>query len=156
MNPFARQVFRLSRWTPWLARGLFRLRMRPFHRDPETFLSQLINRWSSSDQKLFERPEIRGFFLNDLREVLVHGQGVRGLIQELRLYQNWGFGIQDVAARAKVVIWHGRQDVLVPMTMSTALTKHFPEAKVNLVRGGHFVILEHFDELIQQMRSAVE
>jgi pimeloyl-ACP methyl ester carboxylesterase len=156
MGPLPRQALRMSRRAPWLVRWFFGLRLRRFRNDPEAFLSRLMRTWSRSDQQLFTRPEVRRFFLNDLREVLLQGRGPEGMVQELQLYQRWGFRMQDIAPGAKVMIWHGKHDLLVPPAMSEYAASLLPGAEMKLRPGGHFMVLEHADEVVQWMRSALQ
>src|SRR5262249_17984140 len=132
-----------------------RLRLRGFRTDPEAFLARLVSRWSGSDRRLFARPEVRSFFRADLEAVLLQGQGPAGLVQELRLYQRWGFGLGDIPAEGRVLLWHGKDDVLVPPAMSECVAQHFPGAELTLHPGGHFMVLEHADEVVRRIRSAL-
>jgi pimeloyl-ACP methyl ester carboxylesterase len=150
MGPLARRVLQASRRTPWLVRLFFSLKARSFHRDPEAFLSRLVRRWSRADQALFTRSAVRSFFLADLKQVLTEGAGPAGMVQELQLYQRWGFRLEDVDPRAKVLLWHGRQDTLVPAAMSEHVARHFPDAELTLYPGGHFMVLDHAEEVVQR------
>ncbi len=153
MGPFPRQALSLSRRAPALLRWIFRTRLRSYYRDPEGFLSNLVRTWARSDQQLFTRPEVRRFFLNDLHEVLVPGTAAAGLVQELRLYQNWGFRLEDVPASAQVVLWHGQDDVLVPPAMSEYVASRLPAAQVVFRPGGHFMMVDHAGEMVQELRG---
>jgi pimeloyl-ACP methyl ester carboxylesterase len=156
MGPLPRRALLGSRRAPWLMRLFFRLRARGFRRDPEAFLSRLIGRWSRSDQELFTRPEVRRFFLADLKAVLTSGAGPAGMVEELQLYQRWGFRLEEVDPRAKVLLWHGRHDVLVPVAMSKHVAGHFSTAELTLHPGGHFMVLQHADEVVQRSLAVLD
>ena len=74
-------------------------------------------------------------FLADMREVLVEGEGPGNLAQELGLYFRWGFRLSDVPAGARVLLWHGRDDLLVPPFMSEHVAAALPGAEVTLHPG---------------------
>ena len=54
-----------------------------------------------------------------------------------------------------MLIWHGEHDVLVPPVMSKYAASCLPGAEVMLRPGGHFMVLEYADEVVQRMRSAL-
>jgi pimeloyl-ACP methyl ester carboxylesterase len=153
MGPLARKALGLSRRMPWLLRWLFRIRLGRFRNDPDAFLARLAVRWPRADRQLFTRPEVRQFFLGDLKEVLVNGQGAEGMVEELRMYQHWGFGLEDVPPTARVFLYHGRDDVLVPPGMSAHAASRLSGAEVTVHPGGHFMILDHADEVVQRVRE---
>jgi pimeloyl-ACP methyl ester carboxylesterase len=155
MSPLVRRGLRLACRLPWLARVFFALRARDFRSDPERFLARLMSRWSRFDQELFRRPEVRSAFLADLREVLVHGAGPAGMVRELQLYFHWGFDLGDVPPGARVVVLHGRHDLLVPPGMAEHFARHLPGAELVYRPGGHFMIVDHVEELIGALVQAL-
>jgi pimeloyl-ACP methyl ester carboxylesterase len=155
MGRLPRRVLRLGRMAPWLVRATLWLRMRRFRADPDGFLAELLRRWSRSDQQLFERPEVRELFLTDMRQVLVEGEGPGNLAKELGLYFRWGFRLSDVPADARVLLWHGREDRLVPSFMSEHVAAALPGAEVTVYPGGHFMALNHADEIVARVLAAL-
>ncbi len=155
MNPVSRQALRLARSVPWLVQGLLALRTRGFHGDPEGFLDGLVRRWPRADQELFRRPEVRAVFLADLREVLVAGDGCTTLVRELQLFSRWGFDLAEVPASARVLLWHGEEDGLVPPFMTRLLAQRLPWTETAFRPGGHLLVVEHIEELIQRGRAAL-
>jgi pimeloyl-ACP methyl ester carboxylesterase len=156
MNPFARRALQAGRHLPLLVRCFFAARARLFRRDPEAFLAQIVCRWSRSDQELLARPALRQMFLSDLREVLLHGQGAEGMAQELGLYFRWGFRLSEVPPGRKVLFWHGTGDRLVPPFMACYMASRLPGAEVELRPGGHFMAIEHADEVIRRARALLD
>jgi pimeloyl-ACP methyl ester carboxylesterase len=155
MNPLPRRVLRLSRHLPWLVRAALRLRLRQFRSDPDGFLAGLIRRWSITDGELFRRAEVRATLLADLKEVFLHELAAEGLVQELRLYFHWGFQLDEIAPGARLVLWHGRDDVLVPPVMTLHAASQLPGAEVALLPGGHFTVIDHAEEVVRRTRSAL-
>jgi pimeloyl-ACP methyl ester carboxylesterase len=155
MRPLAQRGLRLARHLPWFAGALLALRTRHFRSDPEGFLARLSGRCSPRDQVLFHRAEVRAAFLADLREVLVTGRGASALARELQLYFHWGFDLAEVPAQARVVLWHGRDDRLVPPIMAEHLARNLPGAEVALYPGGHFMVLDHAEEVVGQIVQAL-
>jgi pimeloyl-ACP methyl ester carboxylesterase len=147
-------VLQAGRRVPWLVRWVLARRGRSYRRDPEGFLTALLQRWSRADQELFTRAEVRAMFLADLREVLVNGAGPVGMVRELQLYFRWGFQLADVPRGVPVLLWHGRQDHLVPPFMSDHVARHLG-SEVTYHPGGHFMVIDHADEVVQRTRAAV-
>ena len=155
MSPVPRQALLLGRRLPWLARAILAYLGSRFRSSPEGFLDRLVGRWSEHDRELFRRPEVRASFLGDLREVLVTGGGSETLVRELQLYFDWGFDLADIPASARVLLWHGRHDLVVPPFMTRHAADRLPRAVVAFHPGGHFMIVEHLDELVRWGRDAL-
>jgi pimeloyl-ACP methyl ester carboxylesterase len=153
MPPLARRALQLGRQWPFLVRWFFAARMPLFRRDPEAFLARLTLRWSRADQELIQRPAIRQMFLADLRSVLLEGQGPEGMAEELGLYSRWGFRLRDLPPGRKVLFWHGTHDHLVPSFMAGYMAAQLPTAEVALRPGGHFMVVEHAEEVVRRARE---
>jgi pimeloyl-ACP methyl ester carboxylesterase len=156
MGALAWSALQLSCAWPGLMRWFFASRARAFRRDPEGFLLSLVRRWSRSDQELFERTKVREMLLADLREVLIHGQGAEGLVQEMQLYFRWGFELSDIPRDSKVVLWHGQDDQLVPPFMADYVAQHLPGAEVEYRPGGHFMVIDYADEVMRRALEVLE
>jgi pimeloyl-ACP methyl ester carboxylesterase len=154
MNSFTRRLMLLGRRFPWLLRGLIGVQKRRVVADPEEVLTQLIRRWSRTDSDVFRHPAVREILLADLKQVFLHGQPEQGLSQELQLYFRWGFELSE-AAGARVLLWHGRNDVLVPADMSRHAVERLPGSELTLKPGGHFMVIGHADEVVRRTREAM-
>jgi pimeloyl-ACP methyl ester carboxylesterase len=150
MSPFTQRALTLARRFPWLVRAILRVRVTQIRADPERFLAGLIRRWSVTDRALFQAEEVRATLLADLEQVFLRGEPVEGLSQELCLYFRWGFRLGEVPPGARVMLWHGRQDVLVPPFMTAHAARHLPGAEATLLPGGHFMVIGHADELARR------
>jgi pimeloyl-ACP methyl ester carboxylesterase len=156
MSPASRRVLQLGRRFPWLMRAFLRMQKHRARADPEAFLGRLIREWSVTDGEHFTRPEVRSAFLGDVRQVFLEGEPVEGMTQELQLYFRWGFRLGEVAADARVLLWHGRHDVVVPPAMALHAARRLPGAEVTLLPGGHFTVIGHAEELVRRTREALE
>jgi pimeloyl-ACP methyl ester carboxylesterase len=152
LNPLARRFLLLGRRFPALARIALKREVDVFRRHPQAFVARFIRRWSRADQELFARPEVRDMFLGDLTEILIHGEGEVNLVKELRLYFRWGFRLQDLSPRTRVLLSHGREDDLVPTFMSSYAAARIPNAHLTLHPGGHFSVLTVMEPIMRMAR----
>lgn len=64
------------------------------------------------DQRVFERPEMKEMFLDDL--ALASETGIRALVYDVLVFTKpWGFALKDI--EVPVHFWHGDADNLVPL-----------------------------------------
>ena len=155
MSPTSRRTMQLGHRFPCLMRALIALRKLQVRADPEAYLAHLIRGWSVTDGEVFRRPDVRKALLGDVLKVFVEGAPEEGMSQELRLYFRWGFRLGDVAAGAKVLLWHGRDDVVVPPAMTLHAARRLPGSEVTLLPGGHFRVIGHAEELVRRTRQAL-
>jgi pimeloyl-ACP methyl ester carboxylesterase len=155
MEALPRSAMRIGQFAPWLVRATLWLRARRFRIDPDGFLDDLLQTWSRADRRLFERPEVRALFLADVRQVLVDGEGPNNLAKELGLYFRWGFRLSEVPAAARVLLWHGREDRLVPAFMGEYVAQAVPGAELTLLPGGHFTAVPHAEEIVGRLVAAL-
>ena len=84
------------------------------------------------DRKVFEQPEIKEMFLDDL--LLASKSGLRAPIDDLILFtRDWGFSLCDV--KAPVRWWHGDSDTIVPIAQALETIKQIPNCEL-IVRSG--------------------
>ena len=98
--------------------------------------------WTPPDQELFRRREVFDLFLKDLHQVFAHANGPEGLAQELSLYRNYGFALDDLPKTHRVTIWHGLTDNIVPPAMAWKMVQAVPNAEAHFLPGGHFMAIE--------------
>ncbi len=127
---------------PQVARKAFHIAARRFHSRPERFLERLMKTWTPPDQELFRRREVFDLFLKDLHQVFAHANGPEGLAQELSLYRNYGFALDDLPKTHRVTIWHGLTDNIVPPAMAWKMVQAVPNAEAHFLPGGHFMAIE--------------
>jgi pimeloyl-ACP methyl ester carboxylesterase len=84
------------------------------------------------DRALFERPEMKAFFLDDL----LNGSrwGLRAPIYDLLLFSRpWGFRLGDI--RVPIRFWHGDADHLVPVEHARHQAQRIPGATLTVRHG---------------------
>jgi pimeloyl-ACP methyl ester carboxylesterase len=153
MGPLARNALLIGKRFPWLVKAILAVRVQRVRSNPDAFLSALIRRWSRTDGDLFRRPEVRATLLADIKEVFVKGRAAEGLSRELQLYSRWGFRLDEIDPGARVLLWHGRDDVLVPPFMTEHAARHLPGAEAAYLPGGHFMVIDHAEDLVRHARA---
>ena len=92
-------------------------------RDPDQFLSRTKETISEPDSQLLDQPELADLFIEGMREAFRNG--ISGANQEAALYaQPWGFKLQDITA--EVHLWHGEQDLNVPVSVGRYVADAIP------------------------------
>ena len=153
MESTRRRMLQLAQ-CPLLADMVLAYRMREYKTDPRAFLRKLVKTWPEADQKLFEDPSLQGMFLRDLENVLAIGSGTKGLSKELKRYFRWGFDPSTISQ--KVHFWHGTEDTVVPPVTSEYMAERLPDTEVSLLSGGHSVIVEIVDDVIEKMQASLK
>jgi pimeloyl-ACP methyl ester carboxylesterase len=104
-----------------------------------------------ADRQLLTDPVMAPIYLAATRDAFRAGS--RGAAQELTLLaQPWGFDVADV--RVHVDLWHGTEDVNVPVAVARAVAARLPDCNARIVEGaGHAVAWTRLDEV---MRTIVE
>jgi pimeloyl-ACP methyl ester carboxylesterase len=78
-------------------------------------------------------------------------QGHEGPTDDARLICSpWGFELEDV--HAPVEWWHGEQDGTVKPEAGRAITARLPHATMHLVEGGHTLLFERPQEILEPVR----
>ena len=139
-----------------LARRAFQKASERFKADPEGFLNRLVATWSIPDQAIFRRRHIFELFLKDLHEVFTAGVGAEGLAQELAIYRNYGFSLEDLPRDKRVTLWQGLSDSIVPSAMAWTVTQHLPNCETHFVPGGHFVAVDVAGQIIARLGQHLE
>ena len=78
--------------------------------------------------------------------------GVDGYLDDnLAFRRDWGFALEDVVAPYS--LWHGREDLMVPVSEGEWLAKHLPDATVHFEDGeGHMSIcVNSFDRIVAEL-----
>lgn len=139
-----------------LALREFRRWSTAYRADPDRFLRGFIARLVPADRLLFRDEGLRRVILGDLRELFVEGRGPESLAQELTLYRNYGFRLEDLPADRRVTLWHGLDDGLVPPSMAYRMARSLPNSEAHLVPGGHFIAVEIAGRVIERMKQLID
>lgn len=69
------------------------------------------------------------------------------LDDDLALVGDWGFSLDQVGA--KVTLWHGRDDLTIPLAHGEWLESHLPQARLEPLDGvGHNSIVNHYPAIL--------
>ena len=73
-----------------------------------------------------------------------HRAGAQGVISDMAiLTRPWGFSPAQI--QVKTYLWHGEQDLNVPLTMGQFLAKAIPDCDARFVPNqGHLVYISHW------------
>jgi len=135
---------------PILRGILLRLTSMGIERDPEKFLLRSKETFSEPDKHLLDQPEIAAYFIDGMREAL--HQGVKGADQEAALFTRpWGFNLEDITS--EVHLWHGEQDLNVPISVGRYTVGKIPGCKaVFYDTEGHFTLPHnHLREILTSL-----
>jgi pimeloyl-ACP methyl ester carboxylesterase len=101
---------------------------------------------------LLDQPEIAESFINGMQQAF--HQGVKGANQEAGLFTRpWGFKLEDI--RTEVHLWHGAQDLNVPISVGRHMAEHIPGCKSRFLEAEGHLTLPH-NHLHELLSSLVE
>lgn len=105
-------------------------------RDTSRAVAHLAARTRGPDRDFFASPHHVAVFAETLREAF--RQGSRGLAREARIYcRPWGFRPEEI--RARVLLWHGELDEIVPVAMGRRISAALPDCEAAFYpEEGHF------------------
>jgi pimeloyl-ACP methyl ester carboxylesterase len=143
----------MARRMPWAVnRQLLRMMGRTFTKDPEGTARRRFASMPAADQQaLGDRPATDMLIASMVESFRA---GSDGSAWELRLMTlSWGFRLQDIAV--PVALWHGDADINSPIATAAYLSDTIPDASLTVLPGeGHFLILNHWGEIIRQLTLA--
>ena len=121
-------------------------------RPPPGFILREMEQASPpSDRRILARPDVR-------KQLLAAGEeafhpGTQAVVQEGRLTAGtWGFRPADVVV--EVLLWHGEQDLTVPVAAARALAADLPRCHAVFLPGaGHLWHFEHMDDVLSALRN---
>jgi pimeloyl-ACP methyl ester carboxylesterase len=157
MKPMNKRLFWMAQRAPWMLNLAMAGMARSFSTEERRakFVAKQLTVQGPADARLLEtHPE--------LLEVFGYGaagafrEGGRGAAQELALFARpWDFRIEDVTCH--VELWHGVEDVNVPVAVAREVARRLPDCTAHVVEGaGHALALEHVDEILATvLRAAV-
>ena len=157
MMPINRFQFAVARRLPWVLRPLFWTylgRYRKYLVD-EAALETLTRQLSKGVMKVTGDADLAQLYVLETLEAF--RQGTRGPANDARLFaQPWGFRLEDI--KVKVHLWHGGQDVHVPISMAKAVADSIHTCHTTFYPNeDHLrVILSHFGEVLAKMREEFE
>lgn len=154
MKPMNRVIFGAAQRAPWLLRPMMAAMGRAVRDDKRyaKFVERQLKVSPPPDREVFGR-------YGDLLRPSAIGafrQGTRGAVQELRMIASpWGFELSEV--RAPVLLWHGTEDVNVPIAVGRRVAQQLPNARLRVFEGaGHAVGMANQAEVMEAIRAAGE
>lgn len=99
-----------------------------------------------------DKAQVTGEFAEWFAETIRVGmaRGIAGLRDDdLAIMSDWGFRVADARS---VVIWHGEQDRIAPVSHGRWLADHIPDARRRLFHDeGHMSIIRLFDRILDDL-----
>lgn len=92
----------------------------------------------------------------DFQNVFLQPSGIMGLLNEMSLYFRWGFRPRDFPPDIPVIAWHGREDMVVPWSISRRTVGSLRRAKRVLYSGGHLVFLSQLQDIFATVKRELE
>jgi pimeloyl-ACP methyl ester carboxylesterase len=131
---------------------LWRAGSQPFDAWFERALRGLTDRMPPADREILQREDVWRVLVDDAHENL--RQGLAGSVSDERVIEgDWGFDPAEVAGHVEV--WHGDADTQVTSAEGKALAERLPDATLHLhPYGGHYVTVDHADEILRAVRAA--
>jgi pimeloyl-ACP methyl ester carboxylesterase len=153
MGPNERLLHRLTRISPWLVDGVYRLVRRNARRNPDRFFRDFQKDCSDSDRALLEDTSIREAFLATVLEAFRSGVG--GAVDDWVAVGRhpWGFRPEEV--RAPTALVFGAADRIVPVAHGRDLARRIAGAHIHEVPGeGHLLIIARLGEILDALQAA--
>jgi pimeloyl-ACP methyl ester carboxylesterase len=105
------------------------------------------------DRAVLARRDVRQAFVVETRHAMK--QGPRAMAQDLTLFARpWGFTPAD-AGRARVILWHGDDDAVVPVSIGRYYAREIPGCTATFVAGGgHLMVIDRARDIFRAVRRA--
>src|SRR5262249_27463322 len=141
-----RIFFEMARHAPWALRVVVALIARQVRWDWDRTFERFVLRQAPADQEILNRPEIRQAIQADWTEA-IH-QGSRGVYQDVRtLAMPWGFSADQI--KTKIFLWHGDQDLIVPIWVGQRLAQNLPQCIPTYLPGeAHFLVMDRLKMIL--------
>ncbi|KAM0351853.1 hypothetical protein ACHAPU_002366 [Fusarium lateritium] len=121
----------------------------------EGMMDKDIGSRSPSDKEAWtNNPDFRIALTRSTREAMK--QGGYATAWEARLYgSDWGFKLEDVKVeQGHMILWHGDQDVNVPLVVSEKAVKMLPGAELRVMEGeSHMSLMTRAEEFMVAMKE---
>lgn len=153
MLPSYRLALFLARWSPWLLAPLLGT-ARWQYRDESKARAAVMKsarQMGKTDRVALLMPEVSQAVAASTVEAF--RQGVKGVVSGATLYARpWGFRLEAIAC-PRLLLWHGMDDRLVPLTMGRAVAARLPHCQATFYPGdGHFsVLINHFNDVLSAL-----
>jgi pimeloyl-ACP methyl ester carboxylesterase len=137
---------RLSRWTPVVARLAIARARKQVISSPEKFSSQFDKELSPADLEIHRDPDFRQAVRNIFAEST--RTGPRGVVEDYRVGASPS-GLDYTAVAARVQMWHGDADGVVPLHHAEYVAGTMPTAELTVLPGvGHLHTPQRWREFV--------
>ncbi|KAH8900570.1 alpha/beta-hydrolase [Thozetella sp. PMI_491] len=101
-------------------------------------------------------PTLRSALVQSLKGAMKEG-GYPSAWEGRILASKWGFELSDLEVEpGRMVLWHGDQDINVPLGMSKKATAMMPGSELRILKGhGHLSVVLEADDFITTMKEMV-
>ena len=147
--------FIIARYFPWLLQPLWWLylgrhaKLIDNAQELTEFSSQLLKMLPKTPHSLKQDPKLVMFYLREMLEAFRTGSD--GVVHDSKLFvQPWGFNLEEIACE-NVHLWHGEEDVHVPVSMGRAMAQAIPNCRATFFPGDDHLTLA-FDHREKFMR----
>lgn len=150
MSGGIRFVSGIGRHVPTLRRFFLGRTAKKVAKDATKFLDRATAKLSPADRAVFQDPELRRVFAEDLREAF--RQGGRGPAADARAAdKRWGFRLDQI--RVPVWLWHGQEDRSVAPAVGRYLAERIPGSRAMFYRSeGHVsTFVNHAGEMLRAL-----
>jgi pimeloyl-ACP methyl ester carboxylesterase len=113
---------------------------------PGFFVDHFNDDVPPADRRWLSMPSVNREAAETLREAF--RRGVWGYVQDIRvLARPWRFALQDI--RVPVQLWHGDEDMVIPLHHGRYLASAIPGATLRICPGeGHMLMWNHLPEIL--------
>jgi pimeloyl-ACP methyl ester carboxylesterase len=145
------------KWLPWLVRLAIWYEIQRKMKDSEKIKKSFLSRmeiFPESDRKWMNNPEVLSLFAKELSEAF--RQGSKGPYHEFVVYNKpWGFNLEDISPKLKVIIWHGEMDANVPISMGRAMSELIPNCEGRFFpNDGHYsLFFNNIEDIINSLSA---
>jgi pimeloyl-ACP methyl ester carboxylesterase len=128
-----------------------RLRSHRVRRDPQVLVEGLLNQMAEPDRRFVDRADIRRLLGLTYAEAL--SDGPWGWVDDVLAFrEDWGFELNKIGCPVR--LWHGADDTFSPVSHSRWLSRHIPNAEVEVEVGkAHFGAMEVLPKFLAWLRA---
>ncbi|MEJ2754923.1 MAG: alpha/beta hydrolase [Gammaproteobacteria bacterium] len=121
---------------------------------PESLYALFEDPASAPDKQALADRQFREMYLAHLTTSVI--QGMHGMAFDMALLANhWGFEPEQI--KGSVSVWHGEQDVFVPVEMGRYLAKTIPDCQQYIVPDqGHFLVSTYQTQILRLLSGKQE
>ncbi|KAM0417076.1 hypothetical protein ACHAPT_012914 [Fusarium lateritium] len=161
MKFLSRVLLRIAPWVPSLVAWIVDYTQSAAARDeqhPEVFENKMLELFKSTpapDRVVFAE-NVGGYrdaIMASARESLKPG-GQTFALEFALLGSDWGYKIEEIQDTDRLVMWHGTEDVNVPIAMAEKASKLLPNAELRRLEGeGHVGPVLRAGEILDVLKS---